>query len=141
MPNLPDAIALAAHAHYGQKEKNGKPYLFHPLRLMMKMRSEAEMIVAVLHDVVEDTDVTLEDLRNKGYSTEVVKAIDCLTQRGGGSYDQYISRIKSNDLARRVKIADLEDNLDLSRIPRPTDEDLARMQRYRKALASLKTLL
>ena len=141
MANLADAIGLSARAHYGQKERNGKPYLFHPLRLMMKMKTEVEMIVAVLHDVVEDTEISIDQLRSEGFSPEIVKAVECITRRQDESYDQSINRIKSNDLARRVKIADLEDNLDLSRLPRPTDEDLARMQRYRKALASLKTLL
>src|SRR5262249_4397457 len=106
-----------------------------------KMKTEPEMMAAVLHDVVEDTPTTLDDLRREGFPQAVVEAVDCLTRREDESYDEFIARIKPNALARRVKIADLEDNMDLSRIPHPTDKDLARIERYRKALATLKTLL
>jgi (p)ppGpp synthase/HD superfamily hydrolase len=138
MKTLADAISLAAHAHEGQRDKAGKPYILHPLRLMLKMRTEREMMAAVLHDIVEDTPVTLDDLRRQGYPEEVVQAVDCLTRREGETYEEFIARIKPNALARGVKIADLEDNLAAARIAHPTEKDLARMERYRRALVELK---
>jgi len=138
MKTLEDAIALAAKAHEGQKDKAGQPYILHPLRLMLKMRSEKERMAAVLHDVVEDTDWTLDRLREEGYPEAVVQAVDCLTRRETESYEEFLARVKTSEIARRVKIADLEDNLDMSRIAHPTEKDLARMERYRKALRELK---
>jgi (p)ppGpp synthase/HD superfamily hydrolase len=85
MTTLEDAISIAAQAHKGQKDKAGAPYLLHPLRMMLRMNSEAPMIAAVLHDVVEDSDWTLEQLREKGFSDEVLDAVECLTHRDGES--------------------------------------------------------
>src|SRR5215217_9307971 len=115
MPNIEDAIKLALEKHHGQTDKAGEPYILHPLRVMAQMQTEVEQIVAVLHDVVEDSDVTLDDLRRMGYSEEIVTAIDHLSRRDGESYDNFIQRIKPNPLALRVKLGDLRDNMDLRR--------------------------
>jgi len=138
MSTLTRAIVLAAQHHEGQTDKGGNPYILHPLRLMLQASTDEERIVALLHDVVEDTALTLDDLRCEGFSKQIVEAIDRLTRRPGESYDQFIERIKGNDLARRVKILDLEDNSDLSRIPNPSEVDKRRLEKYRKALSVLR---
>ena len=130
---LNKAIAIAAKAHDGQVDKGGKPYILHPLRVMMNCESEAAKICAVLHDVIEDTIITLEDLTSHGFAQEIIDALDCLTKRKGESYDDFISRILPNELACHVKLADLTDNMDLTRIQNPTAEDEARIQKYKLA--------
>jgi (p)ppGpp synthase/HD superfamily hydrolase len=133
MANLERAILIAAQAHLGQRDKAGAPYILHPLRLMMRMESEAAMIAAVLHDVVEDSDWTLEQLRGEGFSEEVLQAVDCLTRRDDESYDEFISRAKADAVARQVKIADLEDNMNIKRIGEMTPKDLTRIEKYHSA--------
>lgn len=137
MATLERAIALAAEAHAGQVDKAGAPYILHPLRLLLAVDTPEERIVAVLHDVVEDTPWTLEALRAEGFTQEVVDAVEALTKRAGESYEAFIERVAANPLARRVKRADLADNLDLGRLPVVTEADLARLARYRAALARL----
>ena len=137
MPNLEDAILLATEAHRGQVDKAGMPYILHPLRVMFRMTSEEEMITAVLHDVIEDTPYTLDDLKGLGYAEEVLEALDCLTHREGETYEAFIERAATNPLACRIKIADLEDNMDVRRIAQPQDRDLERLSRYRRAWARL----
>jgi (p)ppGpp synthase/HD superfamily hydrolase len=134
---LNKAIILATTSHAGQIDKGGNPYILHPLRVMLSMTTEESRIVAVLHDVVEDTNITLDDLRQQGFSEEIVTAIDCLTRKNDESYLQFIKRIKRNELAKAVKIADISDNKDLSRIASPTKTDLARIEKYNKALSIL----
>ena len=123
-PTLEDAILLAIQAHRGQVEKAGQPYCLHVLRVMFRLDTELERMAGVLHDLVEDTPYTLQDLRDRGYPEAVVEAVDCLTWREGESYGQFLGRVKGNRVARRVKIADLEDNMDLRRLravnPPPT---------------------
>ena len=133
MATLDDAVSIAAQAHRGQKDKTGAPYLLHPLRMMLRMKSEAEMIAAVLHDVVEDSDWTLEQLRDRGFSEDVLQAVDCLTHRNGEPYEEFITRAQLNPIARRVKIADLEDNMNIRRIGEVTEKDLERVARYHRA--------
>lgn len=133
MSKLEEAILLAAQAHQGQKDKAGMPYILHPLRMMGKMRTEAQMITAVLHDVVEDTPLTLEQLREKGFPEEVVNAVECLTKREGEDYTAFVERARANPLAHQVKIADLEDNMDVRRISDFTAKDAERMAKYNKA--------
>ena len=101
------------------------------------METETEMIVAVLHDVVEDGGITIDDLRKAGYSEEIVNAIECLTRRDGEEYDQFIDRVKGNPLARKVKVADLNDNSNLKRIAEPKENDYKRLEKYRRALREL----
>ena len=136
MPTLEDAIALAVEAHRGQKDRVGQPYILHPLRVMFRLSwdaPEAARIAAVLHDVVEDTSYTLQDLKQRGYSDEVLAAVDLLSRRPQDSYEQFIERILPNPIARMVKRADLEDNMELRRVPAVTAKDLERLARYRAA--------
>jgi len=136
MSILDAAIALASRVHAGQVDKAGKPYILHPLRLMMKFWLE-EQLVSLLHDVVEDGDVSLDELRELGVPEAAVTAIDCLTKRQGESYEQFIARIRPNPLATKVKIADIHDNLDLTRLPVVQDKDLERAAKYHRALLYL----
>lgn len=126
------AIEIAVAGHKGHKDKYGEPYMLHPLRVMMKMNTREEKIAAVLHDIIEDTKMTLQDLRQKGFPENIVTAIDCLSKRDGEQYEAYIERVRSNQLALRVKIADLEDNMDLRRIKQMTLKDVDRLSRYRQ---------
>ncbi|MBA1380254.1 GTP pyrophosphokinase [Pseudomonas brassicacearum] len=137
MSILDAAIALASRVHAGQVDKAGKPYILHPLRLMMKFDGLEEQLVSLLHDVVEDGDVTLDELRKLGIPEAAVTAIDCLTKREGESYEQFIARIRPNPLATQVKIADIHDNLDLTRLPVVRDKDLERAAKYHRALLYL----
>jgi hypothetical protein len=137
MPTLEDAIVLAVKAHRDQKDKAEAPYILHPLRVMLPMATGTEMIVALLHDVVEDGGITIDDLQKAGYSEEILIAIDCLTRRDGEEYDQFIDRVKGNPLAIKVKIADLKDNSNLKRIAEPKENDYKRLEKYRRALEEL----
>ena len=130
---LEKAIGIAVEAHRGQTDRAGAPYILHPLRVMARVNTEAEKIVAVLHDVVEDTDWTLDRLSKEGFSSAVVRAIDCVTKREGETYEDFVKRSAENPLARRVKLADLEDNMDLRRNQTFTSKDLERLNKYRRA--------
>ncbi len=123
---IKDAILIAAQAHKGIKDKTGAPYILHPLRMMMRMKSEAEMMTAILHDVVEDSSWTVERLREKGFSEAVLEAVECVTNREGESYEEFIERAGRNPIARQVKIADLEDNMNIQRIGEIKSKDLER---------------
>jgi len=133
MSTLDKAIFIAAQAHIGQKDRYGKPYILHPARLMMNVDSDAEKIVAILHDVVEDSDWTLEQLRKEGFSSGIITAVDCVTRRDDEPYMDYIERLRSNKIARKVKLADLKDNMDLRRIDKLSNIDLERLKKYHLA--------
>jgi (p)ppGpp synthase/HD superfamily hydrolase len=133
MATLDDAILLAVQAHHGQKDKAGAPYILHPLRAMLQMHNEQEMMAAVLHDVIEDSPHTLAELEQAGYPREVVEAVDCLTRREDETYDEFIARIKPNALARRVKLADLEDNMDVQRLAQFGEKEFERFKKYHRA--------
>lgn len=135
--DLEAAIALAVGAHRGQKDRAGAPYILHPLRVMFRVETDAEKIAAVLHDVVEDTGWTLDALRAEGYPEEVVEAVDHLTRRDGESYGEFVRRAAAHPVARRVKIADLEDNMDVRRTGNVTEKDVERLTRYHRAWRSL----
>lgn len=137
MSTIERAVVIAAQAHEGQTDKAGAAYLLHPLRLMLQAESDEERIVAVLHDVVEDSGWTLEALRAEGFSEQILAAIDSVTRRDGETYEQFIQRAGQSSLGRRVKLADLKDNCDLSRIPSPSEKDRARVAKYRQAIAFL----
>lgn len=134
------AIAIAAMAHEGQVDKAGAPYVFHPLRMMLSVGTPEARMAAVLHDVVEDTSVTLEQLRAEGFPQEVIEAVEALTEREGEDYEAFIRRVAPNSIARQVKLADLRDNCDLSRIAQPTAKDYERIEKYRRAIAYLESL-
>lgn len=138
--DLNRAIILAVQAHTGQVDKGGNPYILHPLRVMLKMPDEKTRIVAVLHDVLEDTPLTLEDLRKEGFSEDILEALDHLTRREGESYKKFIRRAKQHPISRLVKLEDIEDNSDLSRIPNPSEEDFKRLERYKWAKKELLSL-
>lgn len=139
MSTLAKAIMVAAEMHEGQFDKGGQPYILHPLRLLLKAQDDESRIVAVLHDVIEDSCYTFLDLKLDEFSKEVINAIDCLTHREGESYEDYIQRIKLNQLATKVKLLDLEDNSDLSRIPNYTEKDIKRAEKYQKAYKDLES--
>jgi len=129
--NLEQAISIASLAHAGQLDKGGEPYILHPLRVMMKLKDRKHRIVAVLHDIIEDTDITDQDLLDYGLGHELVNHVLTLTRRKDENYDEYINRICYDELAMRVKLADLEDNMDLLRIENPTQKDYQRVAKYR----------
>ena len=134
MALLDKAIRTAAKAHKGQVDKSKVTYMLHPLRLMAKMETVTEKIVAVLHDVIEDNKkYSLKKLKKKGFPAEVIEALDCLTKRKGELYEPFIGRVKKNKLATKVKIADLEDNMDTRRLPKLTGKDLERLAKYHRA--------
>jgi len=137
MANLDRALAIAVRVHRNQKDKSGRPYILHPLRIMMRMTTEEEMIVAVLHDVIEDSDTTIADLLKENFSPAIITAVDLLTRREHEGYEDYVARIKGNPLAIKIKLADLEDNMDMSRLRTVEPKDLDRLARYKKAYAFL----
>ena len=132
------AMVLAYEAHQGQYDKSGLPYVFHPLHLAEQMDTEEAVTAALLHDVAEDTDYTLEDLRSMGFPDTVTDALALLTHDPSVPYMEYVARLKSNPIARSVKLADLTHNSDLSRFPVVTEKDLERVEKYRKAIKLLK---
>ena len=137
MSTLQRAIEIAVEAHHGQKDKNGMPYILHPLRLMFQMKSDSEKMAAVLHDVVEDSDWTLEQLKSEGFNGDVIEAVNLLTRDDNDSYDEFVQKIASSPISKAVKIADITDNLDLSRISRMTGKDVARVKKYQRVLKTL----
>ena len=132
------ALAFALTTHAGQVEKNGHPYVMHPLRLMLSMDTDEERLSALLHDAVEDGDnVSFDDLRGLGMPDTVLDTLRLLTHEGGEPYDDYIARIAKHPMARKVKMADLRDNMDVQRLPAFTDKDAERMRRYVRAYDTL----
>lgn len=138
MSSIDVALAIACAAHANQVDKGGCPYILHPLRLMLRFHQENEQLVALMHDVVEDAQVSLDDLMAAGFGSNVICAIDCLTRRDGEDYEQFISRLAGNELARKIKIADIEDNLNLARLAEVGGDDLSRVVKYHRALQYLK---
>lgn len=132
------ALRLATAAHSGQVDKAGVDYIKHPITVAEALDTEVAQTVALLHDVIEDTDITLEDLKRESFSDSVIHAILCLTRRTDESREVYISRIAENPLATTVKLADLAHNSDLSRLPKPTESDYTRVARYAKEINFLK---
>jgi (p)ppGpp synthase/HD superfamily hydrolase len=131
--DIEEAIRIAVEAHRGQKDRGGAPYILHPLRVMFRVQTEAERMAAVLHDVVEDSAWTLDDLRARGFSGEVLAAVDALTKREGEDYEAFVARAAAHPVARRVKIADLEDNMDVRRTGFVSERDTERLNRYLRA--------
>ena len=135
---LDRAVLIAAQAHLGQKDRVGAPYILHPLRMMLRFNAQTEMIVAVLHDVVEDNpDWNFDRLRQEGFSEEIIQAVDHLTRREQESYEEFVDRTSQNELARRVKLADLEDNMNLTRLKSLSGNDQKRLERYHRAWVKL----
>lgn len=130
MSTLERAIEIAANAHAGQVDKANQPYILHPIRVMLSVRSEKERLAAVLHDVVEDTPITFDDLENERFPRDVIDAVRALTKLDGESRIDAASRAVKNPIARMVKLADVADNMDMSRIPNPTKADHDRLREY-----------
>lgn len=133
------AIMWAIRAHQGQRDKAGAPYILHPFAVVSLLYNPTpeEIATAILHDVIEDSDVSLENLRTAGIPEVVLDAVEAITKRDGEDYSDYLSRVAANPIARRVKLADLTHNSQVSRIPNPTDKDFARISKYQSAIARL----
>ena len=131
------ALRLCFEAHRDQVDKSGLPYVFHPFHLAEQMTDEVTTVVALLHDVVEDTDYSLEDLRAMGFQEEAVTALTLLTHDPAVPYMDYVAAIRQNPIAKKVKLADLRHNSDLSRLGTADEKALERVQKYRNAIAML----
>ena len=127
---LAKAMILAAKGHMGQVDKGGHPYILHPTRVMLSCKTVEEKTVAMLHDLLEDTAYTEDDLREEGFPAEIIEAVVCLTKTEGEEYADYVERVCQNKLAARVKLADLKDNMDLNRLPGLTPKDFQRLEKY-----------
>lgn len=125
-------MEFASEKHKGQVDRAGKPYIDHPKAVAKMLKGEDEKIVALLHDTVEDSDATVDEIRSR-FGSRIADAVSCLTHDPGVPYMDYVKGIKGNALARRVKLADLTHNMDLSRLPEVTDADLARIDKYKEA--------
>lgn len=131
------ALKLCFEVHKEQKDKSGLPYVFHPFHLAEQMDDENSVIVALLHDVVEDSDMTFIDLEKMGFSIEVISALKLLTHEHDVDYFEYVNKIKENPLATKVKLADLKHNSDASRLEKMTEKDIGRANKYKKAIQIL----
>ena len=139
--NLERAIEIAQEAHKGVKDRGGHDYINHPIRVMHAMSNDQEKIVAILHDVVEDSDWTFDRLKEEGFEDSVIESLRCVTKYSEEEdYQEFIKRAATNKIATKVKMADIEDNLDLSRLGTLTEKDLTRIEKYKKALKHLKAL-
>lgn len=137
MLKLIKALVISMKAHKGQKDKAGKKYIFHPIKVAMLSKGYKTKIVALLHDVIEDSDVTIEDL-SKYFDRDIVLAVDCITKKKGQDYQNYLNIVKNNELARKVKIADLTHNSNLNRLEKITEVDRMRKEKYLKAIEFLR---
>ncbi len=136
--DLQRALEIAIEAHKGSKDKGGNNYILHPLRVMLSMNTYDEMIVAVLHDVIEDTRWSFEDLEKEGFSNKIILGLRSVTKKSDKEkYENFIQRAKRNDLGRKVKISDIRDNLDVSRLKLITEKDKNRLKKYEGALKIL----
>ena len=136
-PLTKKALCLSFEAHKKQVDKSGMPYVYHPYELATQMETEAETCLALLHDVVEDTSMTFDDLAAEGFGEEILAALRCLTHAEGVPYMDYVRKIKENPLATKVKLADLRHNSAPGRLDSPTDKDRERIAKYHRAMALL----
>ena len=127
------AMMICFETHKNQKDKSGMPYVFHPFHLAEQMETEDEICTALLHDVPEDSDCTIEDLKKEGFSADTIEALRLLTHEKSVPYMDYIAALKGNPIARKVTLADLAHNSDIGRLVIVTDKDLKRMEKYQKA--------
>ena len=134
---LKHAIELATEAHKGQTDRAGKPYIDHITRVMQGGNTVEERMAGILHDIVEDTDWTFEKLADEGIPPQVIAAVRSLTKQEGEDYDRFIERVKTNPIAIAVKLNDLRDNMDITRLPEITDEDVVRLHKYHRAYNDL----
>jgi len=137
--SLEKALEIAFVAHIGQKDKSGADYIMHPIRVMERGETEIEKICGILHDVVEDSDLTFEDLKKEGFSNDVISVLKCLTKVSEDEdYDNFIDRVIQNPVATKVKLNDLLDNMDITRLKELTEGDMKRLNKYLKAYWKLK---
>lgn len=134
------ALKIAWQAHKGQTDKAGQPYIYHVLAVSKAMGQEKCRVLALLHDVCEDSDLTRDDLIRRGIPEDIAHSVQVMTRKKGEDYMDYIRRVSLDDMARSVKIQDLKHNMDLTRIPNPTGKDWTRVEKYEKALRFLLTL-
>lgn len=127
------ALRIAIHVHRKQRDKSGREYIMHPIRVAERCRDPRAKIVSLLHDTIEDTDVTAEYLRNEGFPEEIIIAVLSVTKQEGENYEDFVCRAAENAIGREVKIADLEDNMNISRLETISDEDVVRLRKYLKA--------
>ena len=131
------ATKIATEAHKGQVDKGGNPYILHPTAVADSLDKTEHKIVAMLHDVIEDTHIAADDLLKFGFPETIVHSVQVLTKSKGIKYSDYLAEIKKDDIAKHVKIADIKHNMDISRIPNPTQKDFDRIEKYKKAIAFL----
>ena len=131
------AMKISFKAHKNQTDKNGMPYIFHPIHLAEQMTDEKTICVALLHDVVEDTDITFEELENEGFSEDIIDALKLMTHDESVPYMDYVKEIKTNRIATTVKIADLKHNSDLTRLDIVDEKAIKRVEKYKKAIELL----
>ena len=134
------ALKLCFEGHRDMIDKSGLPYVFHPFHLAEEMKDENTTVVALLHDLIEDTEHTLDELAALGFSEEVLSAIALMTHDSGTPYMEYVANIKKNAIARAVKLADLKHNSDMTRLDKITPEDERRAEKYRKAIELLEDI-
>ncbi len=133
MELLAKALKIAAQAHFGQQDRYGAPYILHPLRVLNRVSTIEEKTVAALHDIIEDTDYTAEDLRREGFPEGIIAAVLAISKNPGEAYNDYIERLSYNPLAIRVKLADLEDNMDIRRCATPGPKTWESLEIYHRA--------
>ncbi len=131
------AMTIMFEKHKDQIDKSGIPYVFHPWHVAESMKSEDEVVVALLHDVVEDTDTTLQDLSNAGFNMNVIEALSLLTHDKNVDYFSYVETLSKNPIARNVKLADLKHNSDLTRLNSVSEKDILRVEKYKKCIEFL----
>lgn len=127
------ALQIAIQAHRGQKDKSGREYIMHPIRVAERCKDPRAKVVALLHDTIEDTEVTPDMLQEEGFPQEIISAVLSVTRQEDETYDAFVRRASENPIGREVKIADLEDNMDVRRLKEITNEDVARLQKYLRA--------
>jgi len=133
MNNVEKAISIALRAHEGQIQRNGEPFILHPLYVMQQVSGEVMRTAAILHDVVEDSVLSIQDLKKEGFSDEILLIVDALTRKSKEKYEDYISRITNTPQAIPIKMADLRHNMDALRLSVFSDKDGDRMRRYHNA--------
>ena len=136
---LHKAIKIACEAHQGQSSINGEPYILHPLRLLIKAKSNEERIIAILHDVIEKTNISLEDLKNKGFDQNIISSIDSLSRRRSESYIEYIERLMQNKISVKIKLLDLADNIKIHSENNYNGIYDAKIVQYKNALKQIRS--
>ena len=131
------ALRIAIPAHEGQKDKSGQDYIMHPIRVAERCKNPKAKIVALLHDTIEDTDVTTDYLHQQGFPEEIIEGVLSVTKREGETHEDFVSRAAQNPIGREVKLADLEDNMDIRRLKEITDKDVERLRKYLRAWQNL----